>query len=253
MGTFEALLLSLVQGVAEWLPISSDGHLVLFEKLFDIQEANLSFDVFLHLASLLLMLLFFRKQIIEIIRGFFNRKLVSGQTEPRKNWWWLIILSSFFTAIVAYYLSDKIAYFRTINDVGNWLFITSIFLLASKFSRGEKSIGWKEAVILGIFQGFAVLPGLSRSGTVIAMALVMKIKKEDAFDYGFIVAIPAIIGAFLLTVKDFHFESIYILAFIATFIISYFSLKLLKLIMKRDYFYLFFIYTLILSLIIKLN
>lgn len=253
MGIFEALLLSFVQGVAEWLPISSDGHLVLFEKLLDIQEANLSFDVFLHLASLLVMLLFFRKQIIEIIRGFLNRKIVKNQPTERQNWWWLIILSSFFTAIVAYYLSDKIDYFRTIDDVGNWLLITAIFLLASKFAKGDKSIGWKEAIILGIFQGFAVLPGLSRSGTVISMALIMKIKKEEAFDYGFIVAIPAIFGAFLLTIKDFNFETIYILPFIATFIISYFSLKLLKLIMKRDYFYLFFVYTLILSLIIKLN
>ena len=242
------LILSVVQGVAEWLPISSSGHLVLFEKWFNIQGASLSFDIFLHLASLAVILLFFRKQIIEIIKAPFD-----SQENDKKNWWWLIVLSNIFTAVIGYYFYHQIDDFRTISAVSNWFIITSILLLSSKFSKGDKSLDWKKAVIIGIVQGMAVLPGLSRSGTVIAVALALKIKKRQAFDYGFIVAIPAMFGSFLLTFKDFVFEPIYIWAFIVTFIVGYMSLVLLKFIIKRDYFYLFFVYTLILSLILKLS
>ncbi|MFA6466327.1 MAG: undecaprenyl-diphosphate phosphatase [Patescibacteria group bacterium] len=244
----EVLILSLVQGITEWLPISSDGHLFLFEHWFDIKEASLSFDVFLHLASLVVILFFFRRQIIEIIRAPFDK-----QEHSKKNWWWLIVVSNIFTAGIGYFLYQRMDSFRNINSVTDWMIITSIFLLASKFTKGEKTIGWKQAIILGIVQGLAVLPGWSRSGSVIAMALILKIKKTQAFEYGFIMVIPAIVGSFILTVKDFSFEAIYILAFVATAIISYLSLALLKFIMKRDYFYLFFIYTLLLSLIVKLT
>ena len=244
----EALILSIVQGVAEWLPISSSGHLVLFAKWLDIKEASLTFDVFLHIASLAVILLFFKKQIIEIIKAPFNSK-----ENSKENWWWYVIISNIFTAIIGYHLYQNIESFRTVDSVANWLLITAILLLASKFTKGGQSLTWKHAVVLGIVQGFAVLPGLSRSGVVIVLALAMKIKKTQAFDYGFIVAIPAMLGSFLLTARGFVFEPIYILAFVLTFIIGYLSLILLKLIMKRDYFYLFFVYTLILSLIIKLT
>lgn len=261
MGIIDSFILSVVQGVAEWLPISSSGHLVLFEKLFDISEASLSFDVFLHIASLAVIFLFFKKQIIEIIKAPFN-----PSTSDKKNWWWLIILSNIFTAAIGYYLYQEIDSFRNINSVSNWFLITAILLLATKFSKGDKSLTWKEAIVLGIVQGFAVIPGLSRSGAVIAIALAMRIKKEEAFSYGFIVAIPAIAGSFLLTAKDMFamfssvgpdasigFNWVYLFAFVVTFIVGYLSLKLLNIIMKRDYFYMFFVYTLLMSLIIKLT
>jgi len=248
MEVFQTLILSFAQGISEWLPISSSGHLVLFEKWLHIEEANLSFDVFLHLASLAVILLFFKSQIKEIVISVFKKT-----DSDRKNWWWYIVISSFFTAVIALWFNSRIDSFRTVDSVSNWLIITSILLLATKFTSGEKSITWKQAIVIGIVQGFAVLPGLSRSGAVIATALILRIKKGEAFDYGFLVAIPAMIGAFILTFKDFDFYPIYIIAFIATFIVGYLSLKLLKLVMNRNYFYLFFIYTIILSLIVKLN
>lgn len=260
MRFLEAILLSIVQGVSEWLPISSSGHLVLFEKWLQISGADLAFDVFLHVASLLVILLFFRKQIIEICKAPFVKT-----DNQYKNWWWYIVLSSIFTAVIAYFLYYRIDNFRTIDSVANWFLITSILLLATKFSQGDKTINWWQAIILGIVQGVAVLPGLSRSGAVIAIALLMKIKKDQAFSYGFIAAIPAIFGSFLLTAKDtynmflsvgsdaaFGFNVIYILAFVFTAVVSYLSLYLLKIILRRDYFYLFSVYTFILFLILKL-
>jgi undecaprenyl-diphosphatase len=248
MELIEVIILSIVQGIAEWLPISSSGHLVLFEKWMNIKEASLSFDVFLHIASLGVILLFFKKQIIEIIKAPFY-----PQENTKENWWWFIIISNICTAIIGYLLYQNIDSFRTVDSVSNWFLITAILLLSSKFSKGEKSLTWKHAIFLGIVQGFAVLPGLSRSGAVIAVALAMKIKKTQAFNYGFIVAIPAMFGSFLLTARAFVFEPIYILAFAITFIVGYLSLKLLQSIMKRNYFYLFFVYTLLMSLIIKLS
>lgn len=258
MDIWQALFLSFVQGVAEWLPISSSGHLVLFQKWLDI-EASLEFDIFLHLASLLVILIFFRHKILQIIKAPF-----SSQQSIEKKWWFYIILSNIVTVVIALMFYDQIDYFRDVKSVQGWLVITSILLLSSKLVSGEKDINWKHALALGLAQGFAVLPGLSRSGAVIAIALAMRIKKEQAFNYGFIVAIPAIFGSFLLTAKDMQamfssvgtdasisFNWVYILAFVATAVISYLSLSLLKLLLKRDYFYLFFIYTLALAIVIN--
>jgi len=237
-------ILSVLQGITEWLPISSSGHLVLVENWFKM-PSSLSFDVFLHVASLLVILIFFRKKILEILKQAFDKNA------PLKNWWWYIILSSIPTALIGFYIYGRVDQFRTPESVANWFLLTSALLLATKFVKGDKDLNWKYAVLLGLIQGLAVMPGLSRSGSVIALALIMKIKKEQAFDYGFIVAIPAIFGSFLLTAGDLDWHNLYLLGFLITVLVSYASLILLKSLIKRNYFYLFFIYTLLLSLIIK--
>jgi len=260
VNVLEIIFLGIVQGITEWLPISSSGHLVLFEKWLNI-DVDLSFDIFLHLATLLVILWFFRSQIKEVILAPFGKA-----ESDKKRWWLYIMVSSFFTAILGYIFYEQIDTFRTVDSVSGWLLVTSMLLLATKFSKGEKDLNIWHAIALGLAQGFAVLPGLSRSGAVIALALTMKIKKDQAFEYGFIVAIPAILGSFLLTIKDIYamFSSVgseasigfnwtYLAAFLVTMVVSYLSLSLLKVILKRDYFYLFFIYTLVLAVIIKLN
>ncbi len=247
MSILESIFLSMVQGVAEWLPISSSGHLVLLENWLKI-EAGLSFDVFLHIASLVVILFFFKKEIIEV----FTLALVKrDQKHPRRNWLWYIALSSVFTVAIALVLYPKMEYFRRPEAVADWLLITTALVLSTRFVSSKRDINWWHAAALGLAQGFAVLPGLSRSGVVIAIALAMKIKKDQVFDYAFLVAIPAIFGSFILTAKDLNFEWIYLLSFVVTVVVSYLALSLLKFVMQRNKFYLFFIYTLALSLIIK--
>lgn len=248
MNVFETIILGFVQGVTEWLPISSSGHLVLFSHWFKI-DTGLAFDVFLHVASLLVIILFFRKEIIEVVRQPFVK-----EKSDKKNWWWYMAISTVVTGVIGYLLYDKIDNFRTVSSVGDWLLITSFLLLATKFvdSAGQ-SMNWKKALVLGFVQGFAVIPGLSRSGVVIATALLLKVKKKDAFDYAFILAIPAILGSFVLTVSDFTFHWLYFVGFAVTVFVGYWTLYLLKLILNKDYFYLFFLYTILLSIIIKLN
>ncbi|RJQ34864.1 undecaprenyl-diphosphate phosphatase [Candidatus Parcubacteria bacterium] len=248
MSIIEGFFLSIIQGISEWLPISSSGHLVLVESLLQL-EVGLSFDVFLHTASLVVILFFFRKEIIEVFKITFIKK---EKDHPRKNWFWYIVISSIFTVAIALLLYPNIDYFRNTSSVANWLLITSALVFSTRLAVGkEQNITWWHAAALGLAQGFAVLPGLSRSGAVIAIALAMKIKKDQVFDYAFLVAIPAILGSFILTARDLNFEWVYLFSFVVTIFVSYLSLSLLKFIMKRDKFYLFFIYTLVLALVIK--
>ncbi|MDD5749384.1 MAG: undecaprenyl-diphosphate phosphatase [Patescibacteria group bacterium] len=245
MDFFQTTFLAVLQGISEWLPISSSGHLVLAQSWLGM-DGSLAFDVFLHLASLLVILLFFRKQIKEIIAQGWRRQ------GDKKNWWWYIALSSVPTAFLGLYFYSQADAIRTPQSVSIYLLLTTALLLSTKFVKGDKDLNWKFALLLGIAQGLAVLPGLSRSGAVIATALLLEIKKDRAFEYGFIVAAPAILGSFLLTVGDLDWENIYLWGFLLTLLVSYASLALLRSLIKKDYFYLFFIYTLLLAIIINI-
>ncbi len=237
MSIFAILFLSMVQGLTEWLPISSSGHLVIFEKIFKI-PSSLEFDIFLHLASVIVILIFFKEEIIKIVK-------------EKSIWLYYILISSFFTAIIGYSLYNYIDGFRNLISVSNWLLFTSLILIITVFSKEKKDLNIKHAIILGIVQGVAVIPGISRSGLVIASALIMGLKKKQAFTYGFLVAIPALLGSFLLTASDLTFNYFYIAGFLMTIIISYLTLIFLRFIVKTNKLYIFSIYTLILSLIIK--
>ncbi len=249
MSIYHTIILGIVQGITEWLPISSDGHLVLFEKLLGL-NIGVQFDVFLHLGSLLVILLFFRREIWEIVKLTF---VFNWQTDhPRKKWGWYIILSSLITAAVGLTLYPVIEGFRTLPNVASWLMVTSLFLLAAKFSREKRELNWWIALVLGLAQGLAVMPGLSRSGSVIGLALVLGLFRKEAFDFAFIMAAPAIAGSFILTAKDLAFQPIYLVGLIVTMIVGYFSLFLLKKIVSNNLFPWFFLYTALLSLTIIL-
>ena len=238
MDIFAILFLSIIQGLTEWLPISSSGHLVIFEKIFNIKDSSLEFDIFLHFASLVVILIFFRFQIIKIIK-------------EKSTWIYYIIISNIFTFLIGYFLYNYIYIFRNLAAVSDWLLFTTLILIITIFSKEKKDLNWKHAIILGILQGFAVIPGISRSGVLIASALIMGIKRKQAFLYGFLVAIPAFLGSFLLTMNNFNFNFIYLYGFFVTIFVSYLTLILLRFIVKSNKLYLFAIYTLFLSLIIK--
>lgn len=241
MSILYTIILSIVQGITEWLPISSDGHLVIVGTILNIQN-TLSFDVFLHLGSLFVILLFFQHEIKDILK-------FGGE---RRHWFWYIAAASLVTAAVGFWFYDKMDNLRTPEITAWGLFITSIFLLASRFFKDKnKNISLYLALLLGLVQGLAVLPGWSRSGTVIAVSLILGTNRRDAFDFAFIMAIPAIFGAFLLSSQNLAFNWLYILGFLVTIIVSYLTLGLLKKIINKNYFYLFFIYTFILAVVIK--
>lgn len=249
MNFLQATILGVVQGITEWLPISSDGHLVLFEKLMHL-SVPVSFDIFLHVGSLLVIIVFFRKQIVELSKSFFHHP--NTWPEDRKKWWVYLIISTLVTGIVGLLIYPHIENYRTISFASTGLLITSAFVLASRFAKGGGSFNYWVAILLGLVQGLAVLPGISRSGLVLSLALLLGLNKKQAFDYTFILAIPAIVASFVLSLTDFVWQPIYLWGLFITIVVGFASLFLLKKIVNQDKFYWFFIYTLILGIILKI-
>ena len=248
MSIFQTIILGIVQGITEWLPVSSSGHLVLFEYWMDLKNLAVEFDIFLHLASLLVLIIFFRKQILEVWQLMFKSR--SLLYHGRRCWGWYILLSTGITGILGWMFYQQIDNFRNPVSVAGWLIFTSLLLLATAFRKEKGHFGLMHAIVLGFIQGLAVLPGVSRSGAVIAMALILGLKKRDSFDYAFLLSIPAIAGSAILSLPNFQWQWIYGLGFLVTFIVSYFTLGLLKKIIDKNYFHWFFIYTLVVAIII---
>lgn len=245
MNIIQIIILSIVQGITEWLPISSDGHLVLFERLLQLRVA-VSFDIFLHLGSLLVIIIFFRKPIAEFLKHLFQKP--NHWPLDRQRWWQYLLVSTVITGLIGIFLYPRIESFRNLDFTACGFLLTSVFVLASFLGRPRKSLGYPEAIFLGLAQGLAVLPGVSRSGLVLSLALLLGVGRKQAFDYTFLLAVPAIAASFLLAVKDFAWQGIYLLGLGITIIVGFMALGLLKNLVSRDKFYLFFIYTLVLGL-----
>lgn len=237
MDLFQALILGIAQGITEWLPVSSSGHLVILQELFGL-KSMLTFDVLLHLATLLVIFIIFRRDIINLAKDKKQLKFLAIGTIP--------------IAILGYFLYDFIeSLFSNLLAVSISLIIFGVFLFFTK-KQGNNELSNKNSLIIGIAQAIALLPGISRSGSTIGTALILKIKKEKAIAFSFLLAMPAILGASILeiTKNNFVFEPVMLVGFIAAFITGYLTLKLLINIIKRGRFYLFGYYCLILGIII---
>ncbi len=249
MNFLQATILGIIQGITEWLPISSDGHLVLVEKLMAL-ELNVSFDIFLHFGSLLVIIVFFRQQLVEMIKSFFHRP--NNWPIEQSKWWLYLLISTAVTGSIGLFFYTKIEDYRTISFAATGFLLTSAFVLASRFGKESRKLNYWMAIALGLVQGLAVLPGVSRSGLVLSTALLLGLNKKQAFEYTFILAIPAIAASFILGVKDLVWQPIYLWGLLVTVFVGFASLFLLKKIVSQDKFYWFFIYTLILGIILKI-
>lgn len=245
-----AIILGAVQGLSEFLPISSSGHLALIPNLLGV-ETGLAFDTVLHIGTLIAIFSFFWKDIINLIKGFilslidltegfdvFKREL---KLVPEKRFAWLIIIGSIPTAIIGLLLKDAIeTIFRGTIFVGFFLIITGLILYYSeRHSSGkitEKDMSFTQSIIIGICQGLAVLPGISRSGSTIASGLCLGLEREYAARYSFLLSVPAVVGAGLIQIKDIATIDIsvgVILAgFISSVVFGYLAIKLLMKMIK---------------------
>ncbi|MDO5821617.1 undecaprenyl-diphosphate phosphatase [Methanosphaera sp.] len=245
-----AIILGAVQGISEFLPISSSGHLVLVPALLGI-ETGLAFDTILHIGTLVAIFTFFWKDIINLIKGFilsiidltegvdiFKRELYRV---PEKRFAWLIIVGTIPTGIMGILLKDAIeTIFRGTLFVGIFLLVTAAVLYYSeRHSSGQitqKDMSFKQALIVGICQGLAVFPGISRSGSTIASGLCLGLNREYAARYSFLLSIPAVIGAGLIQIKDIATLdaslSVLLAGFISSVIFGYLSIKLLMKMIK---------------------
>jgi len=234
MSFFQAIIMGIIQGLTEFIPVSSSGHLVLFQYFFGMGESeNIVFELFLHLGTLFAVLIYFRKTLWELFKSLFCWGNTVNREQHRKNRTlvYYLIISTLATAIIYILVGDyfKAAFAMPIL-VAFFLLITGGIVFLSDYFVDQgipaSNVGSFRAVIIGIGQGIAILPGVSRSGTTIAYSLATGMKRKDAAQYSFLLSIPAILAGNLseykaLTELDSTMLQNYLVGFVSSFIIGY--------------------------------
>jgi undecaprenyl-diphosphatase len=218
MNYTEAIILGIIQGLTEFLPVSSSGHLVLFQKLFGLKEAELFFDVCVHLGTLLAVVVVFRQEITNIVAAMIRLFAKTGPSQTIRQRMesdadlkmaLLIVIGTIPTALLGFLfrgIADRL--FASALIVGMMLIITGLLLWLTRwattdFARtGAPRLTSGKAFAIGIIQGLAIIPGISRSGSTISIGMLLGIHRELAARYSFLLCIPAIIGAGLLSLKE---------------------------------------------------
>ncbi len=242
MTSLQALMLGLVQGLTEFLPVSSSGHLVLLQKRFGFSHPPIAFDVLLHVATLLAIVWVFKRQILELNKKSFI----------------LVLVGLIPTGVIGLALNSVGEdLFNSQRLVGIALIVTTIFLTSTYWIKEKKDnsdtdLSAKAAILIGIAQGIAVIPGISRSGTTIITGLWVGLSRKSAVTYSFLLSIPAIVGAQLLQLsKPINLQGIqpeaYILGFLSAAITGFIALQVLLKVIKASKLHWFAIYTLILA------
>ncbi|MGI5070828.1 undecaprenyl-diphosphate phosphatase [Treponema pectinovorum] len=259
MSILQSIFLGILQGIAEFLPISSSGHLKLAQTLFNLQDVPLLYDVILHLATLLAVILYFRVKIAKLFVCLFrwilkrNENRITDETDlltgsdyfGRKSIV-AIICTTFVTGIIGIFTSKLIPDMPISYSCIGFL-ITALLLIFSGIKQKKSSsneiskngISIPQSLFIGLMQGIGTLPGISRSGSTIAGAQFAGVDRATAGEFSFIVSIPAILGAFVLEAKDLGQvgSSIGILpvaaGFVSAFVFGYFSLSVLMKLIKR--------------------
>ncbi len=250
---FQVIILGIVQGLTEFFPISSSAHLVILQHLFGIKRDVILLDVVLHAGTLLAIIFVFWKEILTIIKEipFLFKK--EGMEREGSRLFYLILAGTIPTLLMgALYKKEIESAFLSPKLAGSLLLFTASILFLTKFTREKSEIKIVHAIIIGVFQGLALLPGISRSGATIASALALGWKREYAFKFSFLLSIPAVVGANILELLDLKMRIInqwnLLAGFISSFVLGYLSLNILSPIVRKGKFHLFSIYCLIAGL-----
>lgn len=259
------VIIALVQGVGEILPISSSGHMIIIQTILGLKTNDLTFEIFLHLASLLALIIFYRKKILLLIKSFIQYIFLENKrkNEEVKTTFYLcikLIIATIPAAILGILLEDYISlYLSKIWIVGCFLLLTSILLfISSKTKRNKElnNLSYFDSFIIGLYQCIGIFPGVSRSGSCIVGGASRKLKQEDAAEFAFLMALPMMMGSSLLSIEDIFLALNkkelfipYLITFIITFITTYFSLKLFLKIIKKQKLTTFSIYCFFIGLI----
>lgn len=278
MSLLEAVIMGLIQGITEFLPVSSSGHLALFQIVFGLEETGLMFDCLLHFGTLLAVFAVYYRDIWKMIcEGFgiigdflanagIAVSRLAGHKEKRyrkvirngyRKFVMLVIVSTIPTGIIGVAASDLIEAMSTVLIVpGICLIITSILLFAAdrchEGSKTPKYVSYTNAFFIGICQGIATLPGLSRSGTTITACLFSGFDRKFAVKYSFIMSIPAILGSVVLQLLDIENLAIdatqwlyYLAGTAAAAVVGYVCIKIMLYVVKQKKYTIFSIYCLI--------
>ena len=259
MSIFESIILGIVQGVGEFLPISSSAHLVLVPYLFGWEESGLAFDVALHFGTLLAVLAIFFKDWWNLFVGAV-RKVTKKEDSTENKMFWYLVIATIPGALVGFILDDVI---ENVFRKQIWLIALALAVMgvliyvgdkwASKHYKKETTfdkISLKQAFIVGCSQALAVIPGFSRSGTTILTGRLMGISKEAVTKFTFLLSVPIIFGATILKVGDLTFSIEVVVGVLTSFVVGVLSIKFLLSYIKKHDFSVFAFYRVILALIV---
>lgn len=254
MTLIEGIICGIIQGVTEFLPVSSSGHLAIAHGLFNFNDAtssNLTFDILLHLATLIAVFIVYYKEIFSLIPAFFTMigkafrgKFKTDDYTPNERFVLAIIISTL-PLVAAVFVKDYVEILSNYcKIVGGILILNGIVLLLGEhFSKKGKTVGDVkplDALLIGICQMFALLPGLSRSGSTISGGILRGLDRQEAVKYSFILSVPAIIGANIFNIGDIKDNpipqseiGIYIAGFACALVFGFAAIKLLIYISKK--------------------
>ena len=256
------IILGIIQGLTEVLPISSSGHLIIFQEIFNIQNNDLTFEIFLHLASLIAIILYLSKPLIKLIKGVYIYIIKKDKNYYQEFKYLIMIIISMIPIIIFTLIIKMLKItFNKLYTVGICLIINSLMIYILNKQKGNKTINeltYKNALYIGLFQMIGIFPGISRSGSCYVGTSFQKLNKNDSFEYSFFLFIPSVLGAIILEHKsmlnifnlsqNMFFK--YLIAFIITIFTTYFSFKFLMNIIRKQKLNVFSIYSLIIGITI---
>lgn len=251
MSIWGGILLGIIQGLTEFLPVSSSGHLVIAQSLIKgFHQQGVLFDVMLHFGTLLAVLFFFRKDIYDILTSLLPKQWITNHGNydetfiaDRRKIALLIIAGTVFTGLIGISFEDQVhRLFESVDVAAYMLLVTGCLLfLADRIkdtARGESDMNITDAIIIGIVQGMALIPGISRSGSTIAFGMFRKINGETAARFSFLLSIPAILGATILELGYIQSVSsedliVYAAGMITAALTGFVALKLLFFVIRK--------------------
>lgn len=272
MSFLQGILLGLMQGVAEFLPVSSSGHLLVLRNIMGLEDVPLLFDILLHIATLAVVIFVFRKMIGSLIVSLYRWIIRKPIEEDKKNMFYIIwiLVATFITGVIGV-IYKKSGFEGNLTIAGICFIVTGLLLVAVSFiqdnsdsnkklldNKNTGDITWKSALACGLFQGLGTLPGISRSGSTLAGALFTGVNRKKAVEFSFILSIPAILGALILDLKDAGDLAssvsvpVLLAALISATVAGFFSIILLKKLVNQGKLYFFSIYLIPLGVVVLL-
>lgn len=268
MDWLSALVLGVVQGLTEYLPVSSSGHLVLCRELLRIEESDLFFDVIVHVATLFVTLVVYAKPVSDVLQDglLHTREWLTGRKRtvdsngklprfrPHARLGVLLLIGTFPTGLVGVLFKSQLEALFDLPPVAySMLLVTAALLVGTRLTRAggrtDDEMTWRDALVIGTVQGLAIIPGISRSGSTIAAALFLGLDRELAARYSFLLSVPAIFGALLLKLRDVGSVAsrsldggALVCGFLAALITGYFALIALLPLVKRGRLHWFALY-----------
>ncbi len=252
MNIINAAILGIVQGLCEFLPVSSSGHLVLLQNIFGIEEGALFFDIMLHMGTLAAVFVVYRKKIWALLKKPFQRLTL------------LLVISTLATVALALIFKDTFEGAFGGSLLGFGFLLTTVVLFVNQFrARGSnpvEKLSVPGAIGIGVMQGIAIFPGLSRSGSTITGARLFGLDKDDAAEYSFLLSIPAILGSLVLQLPDvmeygigaFSWSHI-IIGTLAAAVSGYFAIRLMLKLIREKSLVGFGIYTAVLGVLVLMD